>query len=92
MSNDYATAWDTLAEAIGAAKGESSGSIADVDHMTVDQRLKVAEVAALLSIAQEVSAFNPQNTSTRDEDGNTVNGWGVVTKKAERKGGTLHQQ
>ena len=57
MSNDYSIAWDTLADAIGAAKGESSGSITEVDHLTIDQRLKVAEVAALLSIAQELSGI-----------------------------------
>jgi hypothetical protein len=56
--NDYATAWDSLADTIGAAKGMSSGSITDVEHLTTDQRLKVAEVAALLSIAQELSAIH----------------------------------
>lgn len=90
MSHDYSTAWDALARAIGAAKGQSSGSITDVDHLTVDQRLKVAEVAALLSISQELSALNPQNTSARDDDGNTVNGWGIVTKKAQSTPGRLH--
>lgn len=82
MSNDYSTAWDALTDAIGAAQGQSAGSITDQDHLTVDQRLKVAEVAALLSIAQELSALNPQNVTSRDENGNTVNGWGIVTKKA----------
>jgi hypothetical protein len=57
MSNDYNSAWDSLAETIGAAKGISSGSFVDIDHLTTDQRLKVAEVAALLSIAQELSAI-----------------------------------
>ncbi|MEE2522635.1 hypothetical protein V1639_10725 [Pseudarthrobacter sp. J75] len=90
MSNDYSTAWDSLAETIGAAKGQSSGSITDVDHLTVDQRLKVAEVAALLSIAQELSALNPQNTTSFDEDGNEINGWGAVTKKAKPKPGRMH--
>jgi hypothetical protein len=58
MTSDYATAWDALAAAIGAAKGQSSGSINDVEHMTIDQQLKVAEVAALLSISQELSAIH----------------------------------
>lgn len=89
MSNDYSTAWDALAETIGAAKGQSSGSITDIEHLDTDQRLKVVEIAALLSIAQEVSALNPQNTSSRDEDGNEVNGWGIVTKKAKPKPGRL---
>lgn len=61
MSNDYATAWDHLCSTIGAAKGQTSGNVDDVDHLTIDQRLKVAEVAALLSIAQELSALNPAN-------------------------------
>ena len=87
MSNDYSTAWDALTEAIGAAKGRSSGSIGDQEHLTVDQRLKVAEVAALLSIAQELSALNPQNTSTNDGEGNQVNGWGIITKKATQRSG-----
>ncbi len=91
MSNDYSTAWDALTEAIGAAKGQSAGSITDQDHLTVDQRLKVAEVAALLSIAQELSALNPQNTSSHDDVGNTVNGWGVITKKASSKPGRFTQ-
>lgn len=55
--SDYATAWDSLADAIGAGKGESSGSITDVEHLTVDQRIEVAKVAALLSISQELSGI-----------------------------------
>ncbi|MGY1680720.1 hypothetical protein [Geodermatophilus sp. SYSU D01176] len=55
--SDYATAWDSLCQAIGAAKGQSSGYFDDQDHLTVDQRLKAAEVAALLAIAQELSAI-----------------------------------
>ncbi|WP_156764714.1 hypothetical protein [Mycobacterium sp. 1081908.1] len=55
--SDYNTAWDCLADAIGAEKGQSSGYINEVDHLSTDQRLKVAEVAALLSIAQELSAL-----------------------------------
>jgi hypothetical protein len=58
MSNDYSTAWDSLGDTIGAAKGRSSGSIGDIGHLTIDQQLKVAEVAALLSIAQELSAIH----------------------------------
>lgn len=58
--SDYNTAWDSLAKAIGAAKGASSGSIDDVDHLTTDQRLKVAEIAALLSISQELSLIHHQ--------------------------------
>jgi len=55
--NDYSSAWDSLAQTIGAAKGKSSGYFSDLEHLTIDQRLKVAEVAALLSIAQELSGI-----------------------------------
>ncbi len=77
MADDYATAWSALTDAIGAAQGRSSGHIDDVEHMTIEQRLKVAEVAALLAIAQEISALNPQNTKQRGKDGQWVNGWGL---------------
>jgi hypothetical protein len=76
MANDYATAWDTLAAAIGSAQGYSSGSITEIEHLTTDQQLKVAEVAALLSIAQELSALNPNNERSRDKDGVWRNAWG----------------
>ncbi|UUI71852.1 hypothetical protein [Cellulomonas xiejunii] len=36
----YATAWDSLARTIGAAKGKSSGSIDDLEHLTIDHQLK----------------------------------------------------
>ena len=55
--NDYSSAWDSLAKTIGAAKGQSSGYFDDLEHLTIDQRLKVAEVAALLSISQELSGI-----------------------------------
>ncbi|MGH3690763.1 MAG: hypothetical protein ACRDT7_11450 [Microbacterium sp.] len=45
--------------------------------MTIDQQLKVAEIAALLSIAQEISSFNPNNTYSF-RDGKKINGWGAV--------------
>lgn len=83
MSNDYATAWDSLAEVIGAAQGRSSGSISDIGHMTIDQQLKVVEVAALLSIAQEISSFNPNNTMTRGADGVMRNAWGKPVENWE---------
>jgi len=76
MSNDYATAWDALGKVIGAAQGRSSGSIDDVGHLTIDQQLKVAEISALLSIAQEISSMNPANTISY-VDGEKKNGWGL---------------
>lgn len=57
MSNDYTRAWDALCDAIGAAAGESGGYFSNQEHLTVDQRLKVAEIAALLSISQELSGI-----------------------------------
>lgn len=76
MANDYVNAWDALATAIGAAEGVSSGSIAEIDHLTFEQQIQVAQVAALLSISQELSALNPQNTRTRSKHGEWVDGWG----------------
>jgi len=81
MANDYATAWDALGDAIGAAAGKASGSVNEISHMSVDQQLKVAEIAALLSISQELSAFNPQNTTYYDDLGKQRNGWGQPTGK-----------
>jgi len=60
MSTDYATAWRALTEAIGAAD-DSAGSFERQERLTVDQRLKAAEVAALLSIAQELSAMRARD-------------------------------
>ncbi|MBT2497122.1 hypothetical protein J7E45_16035 [Microbacterium sp. ISL-59] len=71
MINDYAHAWDTLTNAIGAAQGKSAGYITEVDHLTVDQRIEVAKVTALLSIAQELSALNSRNNGD-DETPNHV--------------------
>lgn len=55
--SDYATAWDALCDTIGAAKGKSSATFMEQEHLTIDQRLKAAEIAALLSIAQELSTI-----------------------------------
>lgn len=76
MADDYATAVDLLAGVIGRAKGHSSGYIDDIEHLTIDQQLKVAEIMALLSIAQEVSSFNPNNSYSM-RDGKKVNAWGM---------------
>lgn len=75
MTNDYATAWDALGRAIGAAQGHSSGSVDEVEHLTFDEQIKVAQVVALLSISQELSALNPQNTKQRAKNGTWVDGW-----------------
>jgi hypothetical protein len=57
MGDTYGNTWDVLCTTIGAAKGESSGYFYDIEHLTIDQQLKVAEVGALLSIAEELSAI-----------------------------------
>lgn len=51
------------------------------EEMTLDQRLKVIEIEALLAIGQELSALNPQNTLYRDKDGEERNGWGIKTEQ-----------
>lgn len=47
-----------------------------LEDLTVDQRIAAAQVIALASIAEEISALNPQNTTT-NRDGRTYNGWGM---------------
>lgn len=81
MSNDYASAWDALSATIGAAEGRSTGSIDQLEHLTIDQRLQVVQISALLSIAQEISAFNPSNETHYGEDGIKRNAWGVPLPK-----------
>lgn len=56
-SDNYVNASDGLARAIGAAEGSTTGYHYETTHMTVDQQLKVAEVCALLAIADELSAI-----------------------------------
>lgn len=36
-------------------------------------------MAALVSIAQEISALNPQNTMSKDKDGSARTGWSIFT-------------
>ena len=71
--NDYAKAWDALGQIKGGFIGDH------FDELSIDQQLKAAEVMALLSIAQELSALNPQNTTYRDSSGKLRNGWGTET-------------
>jgi hypothetical protein len=60
---DYATARDALGEAIVPAEGISSGSTSAMEYMTTDQRLEAVEIAALLSIAQELSLIHHQGVN-----------------------------
>lgn len=69
--SDYNAAWKALNSVSGGQPIEDS-----LEALTVDQKIKVAEVIALISISQELSALNPQNTTTYDDDGAKRNGWG----------------
>lgn len=51
--SDYNTAWNALVQAVG-------GDMTELDHLSTDQKLKAAEVAALLSISQELSQIQQQ--------------------------------
>lgn len=62
--SDYNATWERL------------GDI-DYDALTVDQQIEFLKVQALLSINQELSALNPQNTITNGRDGIVRNGWGL---------------
>lgn len=55
--NDYNKAWEALADAIGHEQETSGGIFGNHEGLSTDQRLKAAEVAALLSISQELSAI-----------------------------------
>lgn len=65
--NDYATASDR----IFALQRE----IDESDDLAL--KLEFAKTLTLLSISQELSALNPQNTKTRGPQGEWVNGWGL---------------
>jgi hypothetical protein len=64
MADNYNTAWRALLGAIGAANGDANPSIDEVDSLTPDQRFKAAEIVALLSISQELSALR----QAKDDD------------------------
>ncbi|WP_030527726.1 hypothetical protein [Phycicoccus jejuensis] len=62
--NDYSKSWDLLLRAIRqAADGSDSLTVYDTEHLTIDQQLQVAQIAALLSISQELSALNGGSTN-----------------------------
>jgi hypothetical protein len=50
------------------------------EELTIDQRIAIAQVRATLSVAQELSCLNPQNSSYRDKDAELRNGWGLLTR------------
>jgi hypothetical protein len=56
--NDYYGALESLVKAIGTADGTGPAMVTEVDHLTRDQQLQVAQILALLSISQELSAIN----------------------------------
>lgn len=48
------------------------------ETLSVDQRIQLSGVMALLAVGQELSALNPNNTVTYDREGGTKrNGWGM---------------
>lgn len=49
------------------------------DSATADRRIELVKARALLSISQELSSINPQNTSYTGTDGEKRNGWGMAT-------------
>jgi len=59
MNSNYEAAWNALLSAIGTAQGCDSPGILELDGLTVEQKLKAAEVAALLSISSELSRLHP---------------------------------
>lgn len=83
MSDLYATVSDTLAEVIGKAKGQSTGFFYDLDHLTLDQQIRVLQVQALLAVAEEISALNPRNVQYRDDADQVRNGWGKKTHRSD---------
>lgn len=61
--SDYEDSFDRLARVIGNAEGKSSGYLDRTEHLTVDQQLKVCEISALLSIAQEINHLRNEGKS-----------------------------
>lgn len=62
--NDYSKTWDLLLKAIRQAAGDNDSlTVYDTEHLTIDQQLQVAQITALLSIAQELSALNGGSTN-----------------------------
>lgn len=49
---------------------------------TLQEKIAYGNALATLSLSQEISALNPQNTTSFDEDGNRFNGWGTAIPNA----------
>jgi hypothetical protein len=68
LIDTYANTWDSVAAAIGVA-GDASRPSAEQIHLAHDQRLKALDVAALQSLAEELSMMrhheNDPNYSRR---------------------------
>jgi hypothetical protein len=54
------------------------------ESLTIDQRIAISQAHAMLSVAQELSSLNPQNSSYRDRDGQARNGWGLLKGTDDR--------
>lgn len=47
------------------------------EPLSIDQRIQLVNIKAVLALGQEISAINPDNSTTRRKDGTKVNGWGL---------------
>lgn len=66
------TLWHETMDDIGEIIREAG------EKLTIDQRIAIAQAHAMLSVAQELSSLNPQNTGYRDKDGQARNGWSLL--------------
>jgi hypothetical protein len=66
------TLWHETMDEIGAIVRDAG------EKLTIDQRIAIAQSHAMLSVAQELSSLNPQNSSYFDNDGEVRNGWGLL--------------
>jgi hypothetical protein len=64
--------WDETVSEINGIEEEGG------KKLTRAERIAIAQVRATLSVAQELSALNPQNTKYRDKDDQVRNGWGLL--------------
>lgn len=65
--------------------GETLSDINEIEReageLTIDQKIQLALARSMLSVSQEISALNPQNTAYRDDEDTFRNGWGLKTHR-----------
>lgn len=66
--SDYNNAWDALIKAIATSQERDNATFGQHESLSVDQQLKAAEVAALLSISQELSAIRHEGINPKFSD------------------------